>query len=99
MAAEDNPFFSWLGETDVSKMQIDLSELIKVDTVLNQFITGYVGSDTIPPCTRFLCWYVLELPFTVSQKQLDKLKVAGLDNNTRFLNPGREPTKAQVLNA
>lgn len=63
---QDNPFFSFLDQTDVSKMQVDLSTLLSADIALNQYITGYVGTDTIPPCTRFVCWYLFEIPFTIS---------------------------------
>ena len=69
----DNPFFSWLDQTDDKKI-VDLSQIFTPDIALNQFITGYIGSDTMPPCTRFLCWYVLEQPYAISQKQLDKIK-------------------------
>lgn len=61
----DNPFFDWLSQADEDKM-IDLGMILTADVAMNNYITGYVGTDTIPPCTRFLCWYIIETPFKIS---------------------------------
>lgn len=48
-------------------------------------ITGYVGSDTMPTCARGYCWYLIEKNYTLSQAQLDKLKVDSVPANARHV--------------
>jgi hypothetical protein len=43
-----NPFFNFLQQG--SNMQVDLSLLIGKDAALHNYISGYIGSDSMPPC-------------------------------------------------
>lgn len=48
-------------------------------------VTGYVGSDTMPKCTRGYCWYLIEKNYTLSQDQLTKLYVDSVPANARHV--------------
>lgn len=78
----DNPFFDWLTKTGDDQL-VDLSTIFSLNTPLNNYISGYVGTDTIPPCTKFVCWYVIETPMEISQKQLDMFKTKDTPYNAR----------------
>ena len=49
-------------------------------------LTGYLGSDTEPLCTKKVCWYVLDYAYQISQEELDGIKVDGVDSNYRITN-------------
>lgn len=97
--SKGNPFFDWQKEKD--EKTIDLGLLLTPDIALNSFITGYIGTDTMPPCTKSQCWYVIETPFEISQEQLDYFKTMDpkIPHNARMHNLGTYPKQTQLLNA
>jgi len=48
------------GTMDISKL-LDLASSMKSD------ISGYIGTDTMPPCTNGVCYYIYEKIFTITQ--------------------------------
>ena len=67
LSAQDNPFFDWIKAESPDLMEVDLSQLIDKNFVMNNYINGYIGSNTFPPCTSSVCWVVVEQLFTISQ--------------------------------
>mmetsp|Transcript_4749 Transcript_4749/g.8126 ORF Transcript_4749/g.8126 Transcript_4749/m.8126 type:complete len:159 (-) Transcript_4749:84-560(-) len=68
--------------------QLDISQLLKVDAAMDSYISGYIGTDTMPDCSLRLCWYVYEEPFLLTQSQLDffKAKSPDVPHNAREAN-------------
>ena len=50
-----NDFFKFTENIDNG---LDLSLLLDQSAGLHSNIIGYVGTDTSPPCSRYLCWYI-----------------------------------------
>ena len=69
-----SPFFDWIGNDTKT---IDLSLLITPEISLQNYIVGYIGSDSMPTCEKNYCWYVIEKVFDVTSEQLNALKEAG----------------------
>jgi hypothetical protein len=59
-----NPFFDWQTTTDT--YSVDLSLLAAKDMALNNLISGYIGSDTVPTCTSLVCWYLVDAALDIS---------------------------------
>lgn len=34
---------------------------------MNDFITGYVGTDSMPNCTTGVCWYVYHNTYSITE--------------------------------
>lgn len=47
-------------------ISLDLSQLLPKDYSVRNNITGYLGTESIPRCTHFVLWYLLETPLTIS---------------------------------
>jgi len=77
----NNNFFEFLTQGD--QKYIDLSRVVDLGATIKGSITGYQGSDTIPKCTKDVCWYVYDFPMQISQEQLDAFKVDGVESNYR----------------
>lgn len=80
----DNPFFNFLND---DKTPLDLSAIIPIDFSLKSSVLGYVGTMTTPNCERGVCWYFGNETYSISPAQFAKLKVAGVDANSRGVNP------------
>ena len=78
--AQDNSFFAFLKD---DKAPLDLNSIISVDFSLHNYIIGYVGTSTLPNCERGQCWYFANKVYTLSQSQMNLLKVANVDANRR----------------
>jgi len=37
---------------------IDISKLLNLGSTLRSSVFGYIGTDTMPTCEKFVCWYV-----------------------------------------
>ena len=98
--APDQPFFAWQG-INMTEATVDLSLLLTPDISLNSYISGYQGTDTIPPCTKFLCWYVIETPFKINQKQLDFFTKMdpSIPHNFRQAGQGKILSQTALFNA
>jgi carbonic anhydrase len=46
---------------------MDISKLLDLASSMKSNISGYVGTDTMPPCTRGVCYYVYEKIFSITQ--------------------------------
>ena len=58
-----NPFFAWLPANNTASVTapVDLTVIAAKDLALQSMISGYIGSDTVPPtCTGLVCWYIVE---------------------------------------
>jgi carbonic anhydrase len=67
---------------------MDISKLLDLASSMKSNISGYVGTDTMPPCTRGVCYYVYEKIFSITQAQLDYFKVKNINYNARQANQG-----------
>ncbi len=76
---EENSFFNFLD----GKSELDLSTLIPIDFSLKEYVTGYVGTNTVPNCERGVCWYILRNVHSIGPDQLEKLKVKDVKANNR----------------
>ena len=99
--APDLPFFAWQTAPDVTQVAVDLSLVLTPDFSMNNYISGYRGTDTIPPCTNFQCWYIAEVPVPINQKQLDYFTKMDPKTpwNNRAVGAGRDPRSDELLNA
>lgn len=82
--AQDNPFFAFLKD---NKAPLDLNSIISADYSLHNYIMGYVGTSTVPNCERGQCWYFANKVYTLSQSQMNLLKVTNVDANRRKVHP------------
>lgn len=73
-------------------MTVDLSMIIDRTFAMSNYMNGYIGGDTFPPCTNNVCWVVAEKLFPISQTQLDFFKVEGVTSNNRVVNFGNMGT-------
>lgn len=62
---------------------MDLTQILTPTFAMENFISGYYGSDTMPDCLTTFIWYLVETPFEISQKQLDYFKVDNVKWNNR----------------
>jgi carbonic anhydrase len=74
-----NPFFQFLDGTS----PLDLSSILTPDFSLNNYIMGYVGTNSVPNCERGVCWYIVKDVFSIGSDQLEKLKIPGVPFNNR----------------
>jgi len=65
---------------------MDLSKLLGFAAHMKSDVVGYTGTDTIPNCTKLVCWYLYLKPFTITQEQIDFFKVPGVKSNARVTN-------------
>ena len=62
-SAEASDFFAWQADAAAGKTpSVDLGKVISRITAMNDWIYGYIGSDTQPPCTQRICWYHIMEP-------------------------------------
>jgi carbonic anhydrase len=54
---------------------------------LNNYIFGYIGTQTVPNCERGVCWYIIKDPLTISPNQFNALKVKDITANRRGTQP------------
>jgi len=47
---------------------MDISKLLDLASSMKSNISGYVGTDTMPPCTGGVCYYVYEKIFNITQE-------------------------------
>ena len=45
---------------------MDLSKVVDFGASMKGAITGYKGSDTIPLCTKDVCWYLYNFPYQIT---------------------------------
>mmetsp|Transcript_24352 Transcript_24352/g.33220 ORF Transcript_24352/g.33220 Transcript_24352/m.33220 type:complete len:246 (+) Transcript_24352:47-784(+) len=70
--AGDNAFFDWQSDaTAGNDITVDLSMVVSRIAAMQEYIYGYIGSDSQPPCTQKLCWYFLMNPLTMSTSQFN----------------------------
>lgn len=65
---------------------MDLSQILDIGAGLFTTVSGYIGTDTMPPCTNYVCWYLYNSPFLITQQQLDFFKVDNVKHNIRTNN-------------
>ena len=80
----NNGFFEFLNRGE--QVYMDLSKVVDLGATMKGSITGYLGSDTEPLCTKKVCWYVYDFPYQISQEELDGIKVEGVEGNYRVTN-------------
>jgi hypothetical protein len=47
---------------------MDISKLLDIASSMKSTISGYVGTDTMPPCSKGYCYYVYEKIFAITQE-------------------------------
>ena len=47
---------------------MDLTQLLTPTFAMENFISGYYGSDTMPDCLMTFIWYLIETPFEISKE-------------------------------
>jgi hypothetical protein len=47
---------------------LDLSLLLDFGASMKSYISGYIGTDTMPMCDKGICWYLYEMPFAITQE-------------------------------
>jgi carbonic anhydrase len=64
---ETNGFFDF---TDPAKGvdTVDLQKLLGFGAAQKSFVSGYMGTDSMPPCDSRTCWYLYEEPFKITQE-------------------------------
>ena len=67
-------------------MNVDPSILLSQIAGVQTSVTGYSGSDSIPECTLYLCWYVVNQPFTITTAQRDFFVYPNQVSNNRSTN-------------
>lgn len=79
----DDFFSQWVGKTEFT---LDLSKLLDKFAGLSNSFYGYRGTDTMPNCTNFMCWYVIPNVVYIHQSTFDALKAAtpGVEFNNRI---------------
>ena len=82
----DTGFFDWQADATAGKdVSINLDKLTPKSTAMYSDITGYYGTDSMPPCDIFSCWYLLKRPLTISTAAFNFFKVNGVAFNNRQL--------------
>lgn len=75
-----NSFWDWIGQDEFT---IDLNQVFTKTTAIQSQMYGYAGTDTMPNCKTPFCWYLNVPAGTITQAQLDQLKLAGQEWNNR----------------
>lgn len=70
-------------DNKTSNGTLDISKLLDIASSMKSNISGYVGTDSMPPCTKAYCYYVYEKVFQITQDQLDYFKVKDVKYNAR----------------
>lgn len=85
-----NKFFNFTKSpvNSTSGQDFDLSLLVDVGTPMYYPLYGYIGSLTQPPCTKSVCWYLVQRAFPITKEQLEYLKVKNVKSNARDPNAG-----------
>lgn len=66
-SAADNPFFDWQADAkNNDPVSIDLTQIISKIAGMINHVDGYDGSDSMPPCTQHVCWYLFQELQTVT---------------------------------
>ena len=73
-------------------MEVDLNKFLPKEFSLYRKVIGYYGNDSLPPCTPYYCFYLVQEVFDISKAQLDKLKVEGVEYNNRDINIQKDAT-------
>lgn len=63
--ADPGSFFNFT--TGESALSVDFSELIPTVAGMTDTFTGYKASDTVPPCTPDVCWYIQEKVYKITE--------------------------------
>jgi hypothetical protein len=81
-------FWDWVGLGPAQIPSFDLNQIFTKTGAMSSIIYGYIGSDTMPDCTNFFCWYVTNMPTgTITQATLDQLKQQNVLWNNRSNTP------------
>lgn len=83
---ETNGFFEDFQQKSDDESTIDISKLLDVGAILKSYVIGYIGTDTMPLCSKQLCWYLYKTHFKITQDELDYFKKGGPDSNYRAAN-------------
>ena len=52
---------------DPTALSVDFSQVVPSVAGMNSKFGGYKASDTIPPCTPDVCWYIQEKVYKISE--------------------------------
>lgn len=81
-----NSFFDWQSDATANNdVSIDLTTLLSQVAGTTKSVSGYMGADSMPPCSYGTCWYLVNEVETISQAQVDFFKVSGQASNARQL--------------
>jgi hypothetical protein len=58
-------FFEFQTQKEGEKV-FDASKLLNIGAAMKSHIMGYIGTDTMPTCTKNFCWYIHESPFALT---------------------------------
>ena len=85
---DTNGFFEWINHAEESagNKTIDLSKLLPQDAAMYTNVTGYIGSLTAPPCSKDVCWYIVEEVFKIEESELNYFQYADVERNARAAN-------------
>lgn len=83
---EESSFWTWAGTSDIQSL--DLNLLFPKTSPMTTQMLGYIGSDTMPNCSSYFCWYISMPIQTITQATLDKLKSADVPYNNRATDLG-----------
>jgi carbonic anhydrase len=65
---------------------LDLNTILDVGAALRARIYGYKGTDSMPPCTLNVCWFIYDKVFKITAEQLQFFKDAAKVDNYRKTN-------------
>jgi len=67
---------------------LDLSKILTKGIAMSSNMYGYKGTDSMPPCTRNLCWFLKSDPYQITAEELKVFKDAAPQDNFRKTNLG-----------
>ena len=83
-AATNNPYFDFQSiAMNTTGKTIDIGSMIPRDTAMSSWISGYIGSDTMPDCKEGWCIYLMETINLISADQLAWIKNDTVEFNNR----------------
>lgn len=64
---------------------------------MTDVISGYTGSNTVPPCEKDLCWYILNTVYKVTEDQVGGLILPNVTTNARATGISTNSTVGRIM--
>lgn len=60
----NNGFFDFTKSSNAGT--IDISKILDIASSMKSTVSGYTGTDSMPPCSNGVCWYLYEKVFAIT---------------------------------